>query len=151
MKTKNTPVLALLFFMIYGLLNSAKALPPKSDSCKHKKSAPQNDNLTSAVGTKVGTTFLQDVRYYNIKGATQVHTGCIPQPAASAVGYMGFKVGDKVKWGSAVDKKTERQCGTGGWLTGTIDLLDSDRCYIAIDHTHRFAVKGYDDIEKVNP
>ena len=89
---------------------------------------------------------------YTISGSQTFVMSYIPEPAASKLGYMGFKVGDKVKWDSPIDRKAQTVNGSyQNFITGTVDLLDSDRCYILVDHCSRVAVKPYEDLEKLNP
>lgn len=96
--------------------------------------------------------FLQDIRIYNIGNEPRMVISYIPQAIATKTPYMGFKVGDRVKWGSPVDKKMIEEYGTNNqYLTGTVSMLDSDKCYIMIDHSSKVAVKPYEDVVKINP
>lgn len=95
--------------------------------------------------------FIQDLRLYNIGNQPQLAMSFVPEIIGAKAGYMGFKVGDKVKWGSPVDKKMMQEYGNGQYISGTINMLDSDKCYIMIDHSSLVAVKPYEDIVKINP
>lgn len=95
--------------------------------------------------------FVQEVHIFNVGGRMKAAISYVPEPAASQAGYMGFKVGDKVKWGSPVDQKMIQETGSNQYLTGTVSLLGKDVCYIEIDNSKLVAVKPYEDIVKVNP
>jgi hypothetical protein len=125
-----------------------------ADRTESQKPRPEKveSPLTRAMGVLQGGSFLQDIRVYEISCEMRMAAGYVSGTAATELGYMGFKVGDRVtwepqmdNWQSAGNKLKDRH------VTGVVDLLDSNKCYIKIDHSKMVAVKLYEDISKINP
>ncbi len=112
---------------------------------------PAESPLTRAMGVIPGSSFLQDIRVYDISCEMRLAVGYVSGTAATEIGYMGFKVGDKVTWEPQMTDQQLAKNKTERHLTGVVDLLDSNKCYIKVDHTKMVAVKLYEDITKVNP
>lgn len=163
MKTKHYYMLTAFIFMGYTVAKASgqevrfhkmPAIQMKTLSPKDTDQKTQNEALYTAInsifepGAGFSNILFQNIKKYNISGKNQVVKAFVPEPLASGIGYMGFKVGDRVEWGSAVDYAVQKKFGTS--LTGTIDMLDSDRCYILVDHSNRVAVKPYENLSKLN-
>jgi len=166
MKTKHYSLLATALIIVSIVANgkehgsvqqrimdsyTSPAFQKDKDSSKGKTLPSANNNASRAQEADKTCQFLEDLKFYTLYSSEELLLGYVSEPAASAIGYMGFKVGDKVKWGSAVDAKMIELYGHDGFVTGTVDLLDSDRCYIVVDNFNVVAVKPYEDIEKLNP
>jgi len=141
----------------------------KSNAKQHKQVVYQSDTanqtgseklrpeqalntLNRAMGVVPGGSFLQDVRVYDISNHMRMAVGYVSGTVATEIGLEGFKVGDRVTWEPQMaDKQSAESNKNARHFTGTVDLLDSDKCYIKVDHSKMVAVKLYEDITLLNP
>jgi hypothetical protein len=124
------------------------------DRTETQKPSPEKaeNPITRAMGLVEGSYFLQDIRVYEISYEMRLAVGYVSGTAATEIGYMGFKVGDKVTWAPQMaDPQSVKTSKKERHLTGVVDLLDSNKCYIKVDHCKLVAVKLYEDISRVNP
>jgi hypothetical protein len=108
-------------------------------------------DMTRAEGMAIGSDLLQDVGVYTIAGEKRLVLAYISGMLATEVGYMGFKVGDRVTWQPMIDMgQGNKQDTCANYFTGVIDMLDRDRCYIKVDCNNRVIVKLYEDLTKLH-
>ncbi|HXB10461.1 MAG TPA: hypothetical protein VNZ45_00630, partial [Bacteroidia bacterium] len=116
------------------------------------RSEPKGSPVTRAMGVTPGNSFLQDIRVYDISCEMRMAVGYVSGAAATEIGYMGFKVGDRVTWEPQMNnQQLVKNHLKDRHFTGVVDLLDSNKCFIKIDHSKIVAVKLYEDISKINP